>query len=220
MGLPLAAQNLNISGTVLDGNNDPVVGATVVVKGSTAGTTTGVGGNYDIQAPPDGTLVFTLLGMAAHEEAIGGRARIDVLLSDDAQAIDEVVVVGFGSQKKVNLTGAVGIATTKDIADRPVISAVQALQGIVPGLSITQNSGNLDAGSTIKIRGRGTIDDQIKGDPLILIDGMEGDINALNPADIETMSVLKDAAASSIYGAKASFGVILITTKSGKAGKT
>ena len=218
--LSLRAQNLNISGTVRDGNGEPVAGASVVVKGTTVGATTDATGSYTLSAPADATLVFSLLGFNAAEEAVNGRGRIDVALREAATGIDEVVVVGFGTQKKVNLTGAVGLATAKDIEARPVVNATQALQGLVPGLQITTNTGELDKNMSINIRGNGTIGDGSSGSPLILIDGMEGDINTVNPQDIEAISVLKDAAASSIYGSRAPFGVILITTKKGKAGKT
>ena len=131
-----------------------------------------------------------------------------------------MVVVGFGTQKKVNLTGAVGLATAKELESRPVTSATQALQGLVPGLQISTSTGELDKTADISIRGTGTIGEGSSGAPLILIDGMEGDLNTVNPQDIENISVLKDAAASSIYGSRAPFGVILVTTKSGKKGKT
>lgn len=133
--------------------------------------------------------------------------------------LDEVVVVGFGTQKKVNLTGSVGLATAKEIEARPVANATQALQGLVPGLQITTNTGELDKNMSINIRGNGTIGDGSSGSPLILIDGMEGDINTVNPQDIENISVLKDAAASSIYGSRAPFGVILVTTKERQIGQ-
>ncbi|GHT25181.1 hypothetical protein AGMMS4957_19520 [Bacteroidia bacterium] len=223
--LHLRAENpqdakIAVTGVVSDADG-PVIGASVVEKGNPSnGVATDVDGKYTLRVSPNATLEVSYLGYAKQEVPVGGRTSVNVTLAEEANALDEVVVVGFGTQKKVNLTGAIGIATAKDIADRPVTSVAQALQGLIPGMTITQNSGSLDATASIKIRGRGTIDDDIKGDPLVLIDGAEGDINALNPADVETMSILKDAAASSIYGAKASFGVILITTKSGKAGKT
>lgn len=134
-------------------------------------------------------------------------------MKEDTQTLDEVVVVGFGTQKKVNLTGAVGIATAKEIESRPVTSATQALQGLVPGLKISTNSGMLEKNMDISVRGTGTIGDGSSGSPLILVDGMQGDLNTINPQDIENISVLKDAAASSIYGSRAPFGVILVTTK-------
>jgi TonB-linked SusC/RagA family outer membrane protein len=218
--LSLGAQNLNVSGTVLNSNGEPVVGASVVVKGSTVGVATDANGGYTVSAPANATLVFSLLGFNTREEPVDGRGRIDVTLSEDNRALDEVVVVGFGTQRKVNLTGAVGVTTAREIENRPVQLASQVLQGLVPGLNITQNNGTLDTKPSISIRGKGTLNDEVSNSPLVLIDGIEGDINALNPQDIEAVSVLKDAAASSIYGSKAPFGVILITTKKGTAGKT
>ncbi|GHT13249.1 SusC/RagA family TonB-linked outer membrane protein [Bacteroidia bacterium] len=213
-------QTQTVSGVVSDADG-PVIGAGVSEKGNSGnGTATNADGKYMLTVSSNATLVISYLGYLTQEIAVNGKTTIDVFLKENATELDEVVVVGFGTQKKVNLTGAIGIATAKDIADRPVVSVTQALQGLVPGMTISQNSGSLDATATIRVRGKGTLDSANKSDPLVLIDGAEGDINAINPADIETMSILKDAAASSIYGAKASFGVILITTKSGKAGKT
>ena len=144
---------------------------------------------------------------------------MNVTLEDDNQALSEVVVVGFGTQKKVNLTGAVSVIDSKEIASRPVANATQALQGLVPGLQISSSSGSMDATPNVNVRGTTTIGEGSKGTPLILIDGSEGDLNTINPQDIESVSVLKDAAASSIYGSRAPFGVILVTTKKGKSGK-
>ena len=151
-------------------------------------------------------------------QAIAGKS-ININLQEDTEMLDEVVVVGFGTQKKVNLTGSVGIATAKELESRPVASATMALQGLIPGLQISTNTGEIDKTASINIRGNGTIGDGSSGSPLILIDGMEGDLNTINPQDIENISVLKDAAASSIYGSRAPFGVILVTTKNGKTGK-
>ena len=170
----------------------------------------------------NGTLSISYIGYKTQEFAVS-RIKQDLLsvtLREDTEVMDEVVVVGFGTQKKVNLTGAVGIATAKEIESRPVTSATQALQGLVPGLQISTSTGELDKTADISIRGTGTIGEGSSGAPLILIDGMEGDLNTVNPQDIENISVLKDAAASSIYGSRAPFGVILVTTKSGKKGKT
>ena len=148
-----------------------------------------------------------------------GEKPLAVTLKEDTQTLDEVVVIGFGTQKKVNLTGAVSTVDAETFEARPVATATQALQGVVPGLQISTSTGELDQNMNINIRGVGTIGDGSSGSPLILIDGMEGDINTVNPQDIENISVLKDAAAASIYGSRAPFGVILITTKKGKAGK-
>lgn len=147
---------------------------------------------------------------------------ISVTLKEDSQQLDEVVVVGYGSQKKVNVTGSVSMVDSKVIESRPVQNVSQALQGVVPGLnmSVGNSGGALDSSLSINIRGAGTIGEGSSGSPLVLIDGIEGDMNTVNPNDIENISVLKDAASSSIYGARASFGVIMITTKSGKSGKT
>lgn len=217
----LSAQNTTVSGVVVDAaTGEPIIGASVILKNSTVGTMTDIDGNFSLQVPQNSTLNASYLGYVAQDVSVGTQTSLKIALKEDAQQLDEIVVVGFGTQKKVNLTGSVGIATAKELQDRPVMLASQALQGLVPGLNISQNNGSLETRSSINIRGTGTIGSGSKGDPLILIDGIEGDINALNPQDIESVSVLKDAAASSIYGSKASFGVILITTKRGKSGKT
>jgi TonB-linked SusC/RagA family outer membrane protein len=219
---PLGAQNRQITGTVFDaGSEEPLIGVSVVIKGTPRGTVTDLNGQFTIEVTAGSVLEFSYIGYIKQEVNVGNQTNIEVSLQENAKLLDEVVVVGFGTQKKVNLTGAVGVATAKELQDRPVTLASQALQGLVPGLNISQNNGSLDSRANITIRGRGTLNsDLVKGDPLILIDGIEGDINALNPNDIDNISVLKDAAASSIYGSKAPFGVVLITTKKGEAGKT
>lgn len=212
------AQN-TVQGTVVDSNGEPVIGAAVQVKGTTVGTITDYEGNFSINSASDATLVFSYLGYVTQEIPLKGKTTVKVTLKEDTQALEEVVVVGYGTQKKVNLTGAVGVASAEAIEARPVVTATQALQGLVPGLQITNNSGSMEKTANINIRGTATIGEGSSGSPLILIDGMEGDINTINPQDIESVSVLKDAAASSIYGSRAPFGVILITTKNGKEGK-
>lgn len=209
-----------ISGIVKDQNNDPVAGASVSVIQSTNGTVTDMDGHFSLDVPEGATLQVSFIGYKPQHVVIGNRTVFDITLQEDSQALDEVVVVGFGTQKKVNLTGSVGIATSKDFESRPVQNAVLALQGVVPGLNISNsgNGGELNAAKSIDIRGTGTIGNT-SSSPLVLIDGMEGDLRALNPQDIESVSVLKDAAASSIYGSRAPFGVILITTKTGKTGR-
>ncbi|GHT72361.1 SusC/RagA family TonB-linked outer membrane protein [Bacteroidia bacterium] len=210
----LWAQDLNISGTVLDAGNDPVVGVTVMVKGTTTGVTTGINGDYNITAPSDGTLVFSLVGMGTYEEAIAGRGRIDVVLSDNAQAIDEVVVMGYGVQKKKLVTGATVQVGGEDLQKLSTTSALTAMQSQTAGVSIIQSSGQPGEGFKVNIRGIGTTGNSA---PLYVIDGVAGgDINNLNPADIESIDVLKDAASAAIYGARSANGVILVTTKGGK----
>lgn len=216
----IVQQSGKVQGTVVDSNGEPIIGATVKVGGQKGGTATDLDGNFSLNAAPGSTLEISYIGFKTQTVKVG-KGLVKVTLQDDNQTLNEVVVVGFGTQKKVNLTGSVGMATAKDLEARPVANATAALQGVIPGLNIDTGNygGDLNASKSISIRGTGTIGDGSNGDPLILIDGMEGDINAINPQDIESISVLKDAAASSIYGSRAPFGVILITTKSGKAGR-
>ena len=209
-----------VTGIVKDANGEPIIGANVIVKGQSTGTITDIDGRFVLDTPKDAVLQITYIGYVSQEVKVSGKREINVVLKEDTETLDEVVVVGFGTQKKVNLTGAVGLATAKELESRPVTSATQALQGLVPGLQISTSTGELDKTADISIRGTGTIGEGSSGAPLILIDGMEGDLNTVNPQDIENISVLKDAAASSIYGSRAPFGVILVTTKSGKKGKT
>lgn len=220
--LGLYAQNSPISGNIKDTNGIEIIGASVVEKENPSnGTITDLDGNFSLIISPNSTLLVSYIGYDTQEVAINGKTLFNIMLKESTQELDELVVVGFGTQKKVNLTGSVATATGKDIEARPVSNAVQALQGMIPGLNITTsgNAGELNAKKSINIRGTGTIGEGSKGEPLILIDGMEGDLNTINPQDIENISVLKDAAASSIYGSRAPFGVILVTTKSGKEGK-
>ncbi len=218
---PQSSQQLHsVTGTVTDAEGEPLIGASVVVKGANRGVTTDLDGNFTIQAAQGQTLQISYVGCVPQEVKVG-TGHINIVLQENSNALDEVVVVGFATQKKVNLTGSVGTATSKDIASRPVQSAAAALQGVIPGLNISNSSsgGELNASKQVEVRGMGTIGDGSSGGPLILIDGMEGDMNTLNPNDIESISVLKDAAASSIYGSRAPFGVILITTKTGSEGR-
>lgn len=218
----VAAQSqITVKGVVKDAEG-PLIGASVREKANPKnGTITDVDGRFSLSVPSGSVLIISYIGCKTQEvKAVSGR-EIAVNLTADTETLDEVVVVGFGTQKKVNLTGSVSVATADDLKERPVANATQALQGLVPGLEIGVNSGQLDKTPNINVRGGTTIGQGSIGSPLILIDGMEGDINSINPQDIENISVLKDAAASSIYGSRAPFGVILVTTKSGsKDGKT
>ena len=214
----LSAQALSVSGTVRSSSNgDPVAGASVVVKGSTVGVTTDGNGGYTISAPADATLVYSFLGMNTVEEAIAGRGRIDVALGESDQSLEEVVVVGYGTQRKVNLTGSVSQIDSKALASRPIQNVSTALQGLMTGVTSLYAQGRPGQdGATIRIRGVGTLN---TADPYILVDGVQtGTMNSIDPNDIESISVLKDASSAAIYGSKASNGVILITTKRGKAG--
>jgi len=209
-----------IKGRILDATGEPVIGATIKVKGTTNGALSDLNGYYTINAQVGDQLEISYIGYKTRTiKAVQGPNNI--ILQEDSKNLNEVVVVGFGTQKKVNLTGSVAVVDGKKLTQRPVQSAAQALQGIVPGLQISNSSGgSLESNPSINIRGTATIGEGSSGSPLVLIDGMEGDINTINSQDIESISVLKDAAASSIYGSRAPFGVILITTKSGnKEGK-
>ncbi|HWV71789.1 MAG TPA: TonB-dependent receptor [Pseudosphingobacterium sp.] len=225
----VAAQNIRVTGVVKD-TQGPVPGVSVRDKstGKALGQT-GDQGTFKIETTANAVLVFSFIGYQSKEVSLNtltptsqGSYMVNIeLLPDEANSLDEVVVVGFGTQKKVNLTGAVSTIDAKALANRPVRNVSQALQGLVTGLNISQSNGSLESNPSINIRGAGTLgSSNSNASPLVLIDGMEGSINLLNPQDIENVSVLKDASASSIYGSRAAFGVILITTKKGKAGKT
>ncbi len=210
-----------ITGTVTDSKGEPVPGATVLFSGTSNGTYTDANGNYSIPVDKNSTtLEFSSIGYDSVIEAVNGRARINVVLSDSVEYLDELIVVGFGTQKKVNLTGSVAVANAEDIQSRPVSDLPTAIEGLMPGLQVTKNSGDIASTMSINVRGQGTIGQGSSSSPLILIDGMQGDINLINPEDVESISVLKDAASASIYGSRAAFGVILITTKHGREQKT
>lgn len=213
-------QQRTIKGVVLDEAGIPIIGANVVQKGTTNGVITDLDGNFVLKIEGTEELQISYIGYISQTINVQGKNDIKIILKEDSQTLDEVVVVGFGTQKKVNLTGSVGVVSADEIKERPVANAAQALQGVVPGLQITQTNGSLEDTPSINVRGTTTIGQGTSGSPLVLIDGMEGDLNTINPQDIANISVLKDAAASSIYGSRAPFGVILITTKSGnKDGK-
>ena len=220
--LPISMQaqvKQQIKGTIVSEKGEPIIGASVIEKGTTNGVMSDIDGKFSIQISENATLSISYIGFVPAEEVVGNKRELNITLKEDTQFLEEVVVVGFSTQKKVNLTGAVGVIDAKALEQRPVMTASQALQGLVPGLNISQNNGMLESRASMNIRGIATIGDGSDGSPLILIDGMEGDINSINPQDIENISVLKDAAASSIYGSRAPFGVILVTTKTGRKGK-
>lgn len=217
-----AQSTITVKGTVTDGQKEPLIGVSVRVKGTTNGANTDVDGKFTItNVKPNATLEFSYIGMKNLEVAINGKTTINVVMEDNAKMLQEVVVVGYGTQKKVNVTGAVSQVDSKVFEARPVNNVSQALQGVIPGLNLstTNAGGTLNSSMSINIRGVGTIGQGSNSSPLILIDGVQGDLNSLNPNDIKTFTVLKDAASCAIYGARASFGVILVTTKSGMNGK-
>ena len=215
-----AQSKLTVSGVVRDTNAEPLVGVSILENGSTANATvSNLDGTWSLTVSEGSTLVFSSVGFYSQEVKVTNKATYDIVLKEDTTLLDEIVVVGFASQKKVNLTGSVAVATADDIKSRPVRDLPSSLQGVLPGLQVTTNDGSIGKTMQIKVRGTGTIAGESSDAPLILIDGMQGDINTLNPQDVESISVLKDAASASIYGSRAAFGVILITTKKGSAGK-
>ena len=214
-------QGNTVTGIVTDESGDPLPGVTIVIKGATQGTATDARGVFTLQVPDNNaTLVFSYIGYATQEITVGSNRTINVTMNEDTRQIEEVVVVGFGVQKKVNLTGAVSTISATDLQNRSVQHLTQAMQGLLPGLGIQNTSGFLDHTPSIGIRGTANLGTGSSSSPLVLIDGVENDLKYINPQDVESISVLKDAAASSIYGSRAPFGVILITTKKGASGQT
>ena len=211
----LSAQ-VSVSGRITGAaDGQPLIGATVAIEGTSGGAISDIEGQFRLTAPSsESVLVFSYTGMISKKEKIGSRSVIDVVLDENASLIDEVVVVGYGSQKRSNISGAVSTVTAAEIAELPVLRVEQALQGRTAGVQVTQNSGSPGSPLTVRIRGTGTINNS---DPLYIVDGVPVDgLDFLNPNDIETMNVLKDAASAAIYGSRGANGVVLITTKGGK----
>ncbi len=212
--LGLFAQNRTVSGKVLDSAQQPLPGVGVVQEGTTNGTITNADGSWTLKVPArDVVLVFSSLGYATQTVNVPvAQGEVNVTLADDDMLLEETIVVGYGTQKKVNLTGAVTAVESKELENRTAHSLSNMLQGSVPGLNITTSSGNPGSTGSLNIRGFTSING---ADPLVLIDGAVGNINRVNPNDVESISVIKDAAAAAVYGARAAFGVILVTTKKG-----
>ncbi len=218
-GQGLFAQNRLVSGTVFDSGGAPLPGASVQIKGTAVGTITDVNGKYSVQSSSGSTLVFSYIGYTAQEVLVGSKTTIDVNLVPAAESLSEVVVVGYGVQQKANLSGSVSTVSGKVLTERPVPNVQNLLQGRVAGLDVIQSTGEPGRdNASFQLRGFGSFG--ASNAPLILVDGIIGTINNLSPQDIESVTVLKDAASASIYGARAANGVVLITTKKGKAGKS
>ncbi|MCL2738931.1 MAG: SusC/RagA family TonB-linked outer membrane protein, partial [Bacteroidales bacterium] len=210
------AQNITVTGRITDNSGAPIPGAAVMIKGTRTVTPADMDGNYRISAPSNAILEFSFLGMVTVEQVVGGRAIIDVVLQEDAISLASAVVIGYGTQRRENLTGAVAsVQVDKTLGSRPIADVGRGLQGSVPGLTVRIQSGEIGSDPVMRIRGQ-VASLQGNANPLILLDNVEiPSIQIINPDDIESISVLKDAASSAIYGAKAAFGVILITTKKG-----
>lgn len=211
--------NRTVKGRVLDVNGEPIIGASVIVKGTSQGAVTDLDGNFSIVGIDQSAyLVVSYIGYVT-QTIKASEQEIMVRLKEDVTTLNEVVAVGYGTQKKADLTGSVSSVTAKELANKPVSSTAQALAGLAPGLSVITNSGLPGAGANVKIRGTGTFS-SAGTDPLVLIDGLAGSLDDVDPNDIKNISFLKDAASASIYGNRAANGVILVETKKGKEGKT
>ena len=219
MLLPMCmfAQQITVQGVVKDQTGETVIGASVMEKGTTNGTITGIDGDFSLNMSPNGTLVVSFVGYKTQEVQVRGQKQLQVVLSEDAEMLDEVVVIGYGTMKKSDLTGAVSSIGNKDIKDSPVSNLGQAIQGKISGVQIV-DAGKPGDNVSIKIRGLGSINNC---DPLVVIDGVPTDLglSSLNMADVERLDVLKDASATAIYGSRGANGVVMITTKRGTEGK-
>lgn len=218
-GTAAFAQERTVQGTVTDSSGAPMEGVTVLASNSKNSAVTNSSGSYSLQVKPGDRLTFSSAGYTAQVRSVGNESVINISLQSAAQTIDAVVVVGYGTQKKINLSGAVGVVSGKELVNRPVPNVTGALQGVLPGVTVVRGSGKPGSeGYGVRVRGFSTTNTGLN--TLVLVDGIEQDLNLLDPADIESISILKDASASAIYGARAAGGVILVTTKQGKAGKT
>ncbi|MDE6555809.1 MAG: TonB-dependent receptor [Duncaniella sp.] len=215
LGLSVSAQNITVSGTVEDPSGEPLMGATVLVAGTTNGVATDLDGNFTLKnVSPKGKLEVSYVGYTSQTVAIDGRTSIKIVLKEDAELLDEVVVVGYGTMKKSDLTGSISSVGTEALNAKGAPSVLENLQGTTPGVNITKSTGRTNGGINIEIRGKSSIESQTT--PLYVVDGvMCSDIDFLNPQDIERIDVLKDASSTAIYGSRATAGVVMITTKGG-----
>jgi len=214
-GLSLQDNTLVVKGTVTDARGEPIIGANIIEKKTTNGVITDIDGNFTLSVTQNAILQISYIGYIAQEIPTDGRSMYSIILKEDTKNLDEVVVVGYGVQKKINLTGSVAsVKFDEEMSNRPITNASQALSGKIPGLWVNQTSGKPgDDAAQLRVRGWGTLNNS---NPLIIIDGVEGAFNQINPNDIESITVLKDAASAAIYGSKAANGVILVTTKMGE----
>ena len=216
--------NYRVTGIVKDATGESIIGASVLEKGTNNGIITDIDGNFSLSVTPNSTLVISFIGYATQEFAINkDNMQLNVILKEDSKMIDEVVVVGYGVQKKENLTGSVAAVNFNDVANMPVANTANMLQGRLPGVMLTGNGAQAGKDNPeIRVRGVGTLGDASKNNPMVLIDGVESSISQISELaaeDIESVSVLKDAASGAIYGVRAANGVILITTKRGEEQK-
>ena len=210
----IEVQKIQVKGTVTDSDGQPLAGANILEKGASNGTQSDFDGNFSIAVDQNAVLVVSYLGFTTKEVAVNNQTTLAISLAEDASQLEEIVVVGYGTQKRANLTGAVSSVQGDVLNDRPIVNTGAGLQGVIPNLNITISDGQAGQGANFNIRGFTNLSGQ--GSPLILVDGVRMSINNVNPNDIESVSVLKDAASAAIYGSQAAFGVVLVTTKKGK----
>lgn len=214
-----SAQDLKVSGTITDNEGNNLPGVSIIIKGTTHGTTSDSYGNYSFSVFSDAVLTFSFIGFSSQEVPVNGRSIINVRMESDVTQLGEVVVVGYGEQKKANLTGSVASVNVSDVKSLPAANTASLFQGRMPGVTVSNFSGQPgNDDPQIRIRGIGTFNSG--AEPLVIVDGIQSQINQIPVSDIESISVLKDAASASIYGVRAANGVIIITTKRGKEGQT
>lgn len=216
------AQNYRLTGNVVDGSNEPLIGANVLVTGTTNGTVTDIDGNFVLDVSPQSQIEVSYMGYIKQTLPVKGKRTIKVILKEDSRMLDETVVIGYGTMKKSDMTGAIASVDVEALASRATTNPAEALQGKVAGVNILKSGGNAGAGVQVKIRGIksvGNLDSGNINEPLYIIDGFQGDITTVNPTDIEAMEILKDGAAAAIYGSRAANGVVIVTTKNGKKGE-
>ena len=213
------AQNLSVKGAVSDPSGAPIPGVTVIIDGTLKGSVTNAQGQYTISVPSDGALRFASVGYQEQTIPVNGQAVINVTLQEDAQLLDETIIVAFGSSTKEAFTGSATVLKSDDISRTQSSDATRAIEGLVPGVQMTTSSGTLGSSPSIRIRGTSSI--SAGNAPLYVIDGIpyNGDMNNINTADIESITIQKDAASNALYGARGANGVIMITTKKAKAGE-
>ncbi|MDR0845198.1 MAG: TonB-dependent receptor plug domain-containing protein, partial [Tannerella sp.] len=213
------AQGVRITGTVIDVQGEPVIGANVIEKGTTNGSITDIDGKFALPVASNAILVVSYIGYDKQEIAVGNKNTLTITLLENSQALDEVLVVAYGTMKKSTFTGSSSVVKAESLEKISGTGFAESLQGLSAGVNVVNVQGNPGGNTRIEIRGIASMSG--KADPLYIVDGMpfDGDLNHINPSDIESMTVLKDAAATSLYGSRAANGVIMITTKKGKAGK-
>ena len=212
------AQDVVVKGKVLDETGMSVPGASILIKGTSKSASTDFDGNFEIKAPLNGVFVISFVGYTTIEEPINGRNELTIKLKTESQKLDEVVVIGYGTQKKTDVTSAISTVSVKDVSDRPIVNAVEAITGKSSGVQVSSSSGSPGGSLSVRVRGIGSPNG---GEPLYVVDGvLTSNVKAIDPNNIESINILKDASAAGIYGAAGSTnGVVLITTKKGKKGK-